>query len=282
MDGKPDIGQILKEERERRALTLDVVHEATKIPLDSLRAIEEGYRVRTLTPFYYKNFVKAYARYLDIDVGGFLAEEKPPSATVLPRTDPSSASSSAPRLNAMSLKIFARPSRAVARKVLKIAVVFLLVVGGCLVLFGIVRGIRALGTRIFRPGSHEVRAPEKSPDPVVKEKAAPAAPKVQTAPAAPAAISQTASATFSKVQVTVRSSGSASLVVTADGKVVMQDTLRRGDVESWGAQRSIEIVGRGIPLLEFEINGKGVGRLGSRGRSIRKVVVTPEGVTTED
>ncbi|MFH0754221.1 MAG: RodZ domain-containing protein [Candidatus Omnitrophota bacterium] len=62
-----DVGLLLKQERERKGIGLDVVHEATKVPMDALRAIEEGYKVRTLTAFYYKSFVKIYAQYLGLD-----------------------------------------------------------------------------------------------------------------------------------------------------------------------------------------------------------------------
>ena len=49
---------LLKDTRLSKGLTLDIVHEATKIPMDALRAIEEGYSTRILTPFYYRGFIK--------------------------------------------------------------------------------------------------------------------------------------------------------------------------------------------------------------------------------
>ncbi|HQL41483.1 MAG TPA: helix-turn-helix domain-containing protein, partial [Candidatus Omnitrophota bacterium] len=51
-------GLILKQAREAKGISLEAVQDATKIPLDSLKAIEEGYRVRTMTDFYYRAFVK--------------------------------------------------------------------------------------------------------------------------------------------------------------------------------------------------------------------------------
>ena len=65
-NGKPSI---LKSTREAKGLTLEIVHEATKIPMDALRAIEEGYSVRILSPFYYRGFIKIYAEFLGLDVG---------------------------------------------------------------------------------------------------------------------------------------------------------------------------------------------------------------------
>ena len=61
-------GEILKKAREGQGIALETVHEMTKIPLDALKAIEDGYKVRTLTPFYMKGFVKMYAQYLGVDL----------------------------------------------------------------------------------------------------------------------------------------------------------------------------------------------------------------------
>ena len=69
-------GTLLKSTREARGISLRVVHEATKIPMDVLRAIEEGYTVRTLTPFYFKGFIKMYAEYLKINVQDIHIEER--------------------------------------------------------------------------------------------------------------------------------------------------------------------------------------------------------------
>src|SRR5271166_3461881 len=70
-NGKPSI---LKNTREAKGLTLEIVHEATKIPMDALRAIEEGYSSRILSPFYYRGFIKIYAVFLGLDVGEMYKE----------------------------------------------------------------------------------------------------------------------------------------------------------------------------------------------------------------
>src|SRR6185295_12967123 len=61
-------GTFLKQCRQEQGHSLEAVHEATKIPLDVLRGIEEGYKVRTLSPFYYKGFLKLYANYLNVEL----------------------------------------------------------------------------------------------------------------------------------------------------------------------------------------------------------------------
>ena len=54
MDNLHEKGSLLKKVREAKGISLEVVHEHTKIPLDALRALEEGYTIRTLSPFYQK------------------------------------------------------------------------------------------------------------------------------------------------------------------------------------------------------------------------------------
>ena len=89
-------GTLLKSTREARGISLRVAHEATKIPMDVLRAIEEGYTVRTLAPFYLKGFIKMYAEYLKINVQDIHIEERkqerPAGSVPKPRVAPSSPS----------------------------------------------------------------------------------------------------------------------------------------------------------------------------------------------
>ena len=78
---------ILKQTRQAKGIPIESVHEATKIPLDVLKAIEEGYTVRALaSPFYRKQFIKMYASFLGIEINAsaFVAppkEEKKPLPT---------------------------------------------------------------------------------------------------------------------------------------------------------------------------------------------------------
>ena len=84
-------GRILKQARESRGIALETIHLATKIPLDALKAIEEGYTVRTLSPFYYRGFVKMYAQFLGLDLSTLTdspASKKTPPNVVSAKIDP--------------------------------------------------------------------------------------------------------------------------------------------------------------------------------------------------
>ena len=78
MENRPqNKGQILKRLRESKGIALETVHESTKIPMDALKAIEEGYTIRTLSSFYYRGFLKIYAQFLKVDVGEVLDDYHP-------------------------------------------------------------------------------------------------------------------------------------------------------------------------------------------------------------
>ena len=92
---------ILKNTRQTKGLTLEIVHEATKVPMDALRAIEEGYSTRILTPFYYRGFIKIYAEFLGLNVADVLKEynvqapENKVIATAKPSVKPATSSTKA-------------------------------------------------------------------------------------------------------------------------------------------------------------------------------------------
>src|SRR5580698_3774537 len=90
-DSNSNKSSILKETREARGLTLEIVHEATKIPMDALKAIEEGYTVRILSPFYYRGFIKIYAEFLGLNVAEMYKHyglDQPPNPVVAAQQTP--------------------------------------------------------------------------------------------------------------------------------------------------------------------------------------------------
>lgn len=68
-----EIGQILKEEREAKQLTLDDIQEMTKIQKRYLEAIEDNDFSRLPGRFYARAFIKEYAIVLDLDPNTLLS-----------------------------------------------------------------------------------------------------------------------------------------------------------------------------------------------------------------
>ncbi|MEI6437578.1 MAG: RodZ domain-containing protein [Candidatus Omnitrophota bacterium] len=299
MDKTNDVGSILKTEREQRGLTLEVIQEATKIPIDSLKAIEEGYKIRTLTAFYYKSFVRLYAQHLGLDSLPILAMI--PSYQPVSKIVAADKPGALPKPDLRQLNIIAGPASSVNWKkavpVAAIGLVVVLVAGG---LFLAVKGIAGKIAASHQSGqgrsvtavklekAEKVKKSEKSGK---AEKSLKAEKSIKTvATEAPVAVTSTTeqdmpaampSKDAMKVYLTVRAATTTWLTVRSDGKVVFKGSLKKGSNESWSARKKIEITGKEVNMLEYEVNGKNIGRLSRRDSNARKVVVTPDGLSVE-
>ena len=255
-------GKILKKAREAKGVTLEAIQDATKIPLDSLKAIEEGYRVRTLTDFYYRAFVKLYAQYLGIDVKSVLEnykEEKVPPPTKFRKA-----------------KNFLREKD--ASPLLKKETVSLILKGlaGILILVVVVFSLFALGrwikSRPVQPRKPVVKAQVKKavkPKPVVEKNVS----KSQANSSVFAGIKQK----NQKLNLTIRAKKSTWVNVRVDGIDRLRATLSKGAVEAWTAKESIEISGKSLTDLEFELNGQPTNPASKANRIIKKIIINQDG-----
>ena len=277
-------GAFLKRCRQDQGHSLETVHEATKIPLDVLRGIEEGYKVRTLSPFYYKGFLKLYANYLNVQLenADIKKEELPKYVKQEYRADDF-------RLDQWLDKNFT-PDR---RKQLLVAV---------LAFFAAVIVFKVFSAIAHRP--HQVKAVKKASKAEAKTNK-PVEKKTQTSKAAlentekkekvketemsiaasavPVVLDETVAqneqpVVRKNVTLTVRAKRDCWLTAKVDGEVLFQSTLRAGAVETWSADKDIEIAGKNINQLEFELNGKMIGTLGREDRGAKKVTVTKDGL----
>jgi cytoskeleton protein RodZ len=285
---------LLKDARLSKGLTLDIVHEATKIPMDALRAIEEGYSTRILTPFYYRGFIKIYAEFLGLSVNDVLKEYNavapeakiPVKTPIVPVKQPSTKSLTKPTPpkapinkspNALSelLRTWGTPKN--KKNLLRIigAVVALFMV---MKIVGCVVG--AIKSRPKSPSKNMMAQTKKQPRQVKKESSQEEVkPKVEV-PVVVKEESQSVSAqsTNHKVTLTVHASKDSAIQVRADGKIVFQMTMRKGTVENWEADKQIELSGKNIGDLDLEVNGKEVSSMGHRAK---KVVITKDGLSVK-
>jgi len=282
---KLQTGAILKKARESQGLSLEIVHEATKIPLDALRAIEEGYTIRMLSPFYYRGFVKMYAQYLNIDASQVIADYKQEEL---------------PEHIDQEIEDFQIPKWFTDFFTRERKQQMVIGAGILLAIFLLIKVIGFFASRESKPVvqkevakieavKKEIKTVAQEPRKVVRQKppkiiAPKEAPKV-VAPVAP----KPTKPVFSKppvviqknVNLTVRANQNSWLRVKTDGIIVFQSTLRVGAVETWFADKEIEISGRNINRLEFELNGKMIGTLGRKDRNAKKVVITKRGLSVK-
>jgi cytoskeletal protein RodZ len=303
-DENNDIGSILKQARERQGISLDVLHEATKIPIDSLKAIEEGYKVRTLSPFYYKSFVKTYSQYVGLDPQEMLAKisSSVPVEVIKKVQTPSKQKVSGKVQEKVLLVLAARSLGNRSGK--KVAKIFFVGVGVVLLgvaLFFVVKKIQhAITVAASQPRTEMKIKPVKKTEQNKKEtvkstpvetasvkKNEPQAPvepaKGSAGPKEGAVIGEgfVSAKNGKTAEVTVRAKMNSWLSVKADGQTVFRQILKKGSSETWRASKKIEISGKDVDALEFEVNGKNIGKLSRRDVKARKVVVTPEGLTVE-
>ena len=268
-------GLLLKQIRESKGLTLQVAHEATKIPLDALRAIEEGYTVRTLSTFYRRGFLKKYAQYLGVDVAKVIDDYEPEH---LPQHIDSRPVDTG--LKDVFESLF---SSSRVQPVLRIALVVL-------ALFLVVKA-GSFTLRLFlRPKTDTPKAAVSTParEPQARRQVIeqpPAERAVQrTRPAEPPAprVAVTTEQRQKNIRLTARAKQDSWLQVTVDGMDVFRGTVQRGSVNTWSGDDTIEISGRNINQLEFEQNGNLIGSLGRIDRRIRRVLFTRTGFTVKE
>jgi len=263
-------GNILKEVRESKGISLETVHEHTKIPLDALRAIEEGYTIRMLSTFYQRGFTKNYAKYLGVDVKDVVSDVKEVKLPPAPPTPP----------------LFKKKGKEVEQK--KDNVDFkkkledfftsqrkqqlAVGLGLFLALFLVVK---ILGWMI-----HKIQTrPVAQKNVIIKEKPSQAMGMQVKTPPKSETLKASIVSTSSGALLTVRAKKSSWVRVKTDGKVVFESQLRVGSVETWKAKDKIEVAGKNLNELEFEVNGKMIGQLTRKDREAKALVVTKDGLT---
>ena len=64
-------------------------------------------------------------------------------------------------------------------------------------------------------------------------------------------------------------------------QVVFQTVFKKGVTKTWFADKEIELSGKNINQLEYEVNGKMIGALGKEGHGAKKVIVMKSGLSAK-
>lgn len=306
---------LLKETRQQKGITLEMVHEATKVPLDALKSIEQGYSIHKLQSFYYRGFIKIYAKYLELDETQVL-QEYGMLESVAPRTSPVSVKEVKSRSTPASSKVIAKePSKPViSREMLNKRLAMLVrIAAAVLCVFFVLKWVVNFATKNRKNSQRAEVSKPVMPKPMVKPQSKSSAKnkikeevlkdtskESDTATAALITSDQVPASDIKKenaknnvssneksdkkskmIELTVRATKSGWLQVKLDGQIVFQSALKKGDSETWKAEKEIELSGRNINLLEFELNGKMLGALGASDRGAKKVVFTKDGLSVK-
>lgn len=289
-------GTLLKSTREARGISLRVVHEATKIPMDVLRAIEEGYTVRTLAPFYLKGFIKMYAEYLKINVQDIHIEERKQERPTVSVSKSRVAPPSPSPVETLDLEQWFAGVFTHRRKqqiaILAVAFIAFFFLFKIITFFThnrpkpVVKAqIKKEKPAVAKSASVASATPEKKPQASTSgvKASETTAVAVKTSPKTTSAPVPQASAPTAQldreIMLTVRAKKDSWLRVEADGVTVFQSALTRGKSETWLAHDKIEISGKNMQQLEFELNGKLIGALSRRDYKAKKILITREGLS---
>lgn len=301
MDDRLQKGKILKQARETKGISLEIVHEATKVPLDALKAIEEGYTIRSMSPFYYRGFLKIYSRYLGVDIGGVTN----PSVVVEKKESPVPSYFSRKKEEVLLKKIKFTITPEMKQWFLRIviALVALLIIVKIGQAFGHWRVQRAQSADLRKQKVRDQKIDSKSKKTLrvekIKESVEGSAPVRQPLmiprveprqeerraeePAKEAVIVHDLKSRESqkKIELTVRARKDSWLQVKADNEIIFRSTLRKGAVETWNANSSIEITGKNLTELDFELNGKTMGPISKSNRRAKKILIDQNGFSVK-
>ncbi|MEI7998032.1 MAG: helix-turn-helix domain-containing protein [Candidatus Omnitrophota bacterium] len=275
----------LKETRLSKGLTLEIVHEATKIPMDALRAIEEGYSTRILTPFYYRGFIKIYAEFLGLNIADVLKEYdvKPTVVKIAlkqshskPAVVPKGQNIVRGQQQDFRSRFWTNKNRNnILRGIFAIiAIVIFVKFVGCVA--------SSIKFKANQPkvvtGMKVAKNQHSTKKEYVKEEAAP---EESTSVAHEESNTIAVESRNHKVTLALHAPKDTWVQVKADGKIVFQMTMKKGTVENWEADNTIELSGKNIGNLDLEVNGKDISSLSSSSRHAKKVVITKNGLTVK-
>ncbi len=266
--------EILKRAREAKGLSIERLHELTKIPLDVVKAIEEGYKVRSVSEFYLKGFIKMYAQQVGVDVHQVLKDystEKLPEP-IHQQPEGQIEQKFNQFLNRQRQQLIVKGVVAV------LLLVFLVKVIGCVgqrISSGVKQKSVEKIVKTQEPRKIELKKMKKERQ---QERVVPK--QVQIKPTV-AVVLPPQEKLPSGVSLSIKAKEQSWLQVKVDGNLVFQSILKPGVAETWQGQKLIELSGKNIHEMEYVVNGKTVQPVIEADGPARRVVITPEGLSAK-
>lgn len=279
------IGQRLREEREKRDLTLDDMARITRIRARFLEALEAG-DYSSMTPVQAQGFLRNYARFLGLDLDLMMAEldDDRSSRTRRRRREPVPSGSAGPAQPVVRAPRTVRPARR-SRGVLASALIVL--VSGVLVV-GLILGVTTLLDRWAESETQPILDARETPTMAPTQELV-AVPDGLTPPAptetplemgtelmpgetplgepgeAPAFTPPVLTGTSVTVFVEV-TQGNTWVRITADGVVQFEGVAQVGAILNYSGQTSVAVRTNNAAGLRLTVNNLPQGTLGARGQ----------------
>ncbi len=260
--GGGQIGPILEKKRLEKGLSLKEVEQATKIRTRYLRGLEREDPTVLPDPVYARGFLKTYANFLGLDgerLARELGDRRAPRRERQPGSQESKTSEFEQPLISPGGIGGAERRRVSGATILTIALAVLVLATVIAVLYFI--GSRSVGGGDTPPDEPVAEQPDPSPSQEKKEEPA-------VAPEEEADSSANDEMTVPEtVQVTVRAvGGSSGLTIQVDGTVAADVLAQSGYSQTFEAQRVVNVSAANGGVVEVEVNGRNLGRLGQPGQ----------------
>lgn len=244
-----EIGEVLKQRRKELGYDYDYISQKTKIHPKILKALEDEDWGYFSSPVYLKSFLKKYAQFLNLDVEGLLQEL---DVSELARETARVPPSVTPSLLGFSEKMYLG---------VKFLALLIIVVGSIYLLFS---GINKISSKLIphkKSQSQIVKPVKQPPQPQVPEQpvSIPVAPSPQQVAESPQ-VSQKAE---TPLTLTLFATEDCWLQLRADGEKIYEGILKKGQRESWKADKEFELWVGAASRLKVYLNGKDLGPLGS-------------------
>lgn len=290
------VGELLRRERLRQGLELPQVAERTRINLNYLEAIEAGDTDSLPGAFFYRAFVRQYARLLGLDEANLepaLSElrEQAEAAQPLPMLQPQPPPYDVPPMPAVGRRISGpRPSS---------IILLIAVIVGCSGIYALWQRTRRIDPTPPAPSRVESQTPPAKAQPLPQQTPSTlppvAAPKPAETPASQSPVATQPSQPVetpkppaqpppaepvpadAKLNIEATASAPVWYSATADGKK-NTGVLKEGQTRRFAANERASLFVGNAGGLEIRVNGKPLGPIGPHGQ-LRVVVITPEGVT---
>jgi cytoskeletal protein RodZ len=256
----PSAGELLRSERMKRSRSLSEIADATRISRRYLEAIEADQVQDLPGDFFYKAFIRQYARALELDAE--TTRKIVGSAVPVSEEDPIPVLHQVYERASAAEGVRWRPTTAVA-----IGVLVGVIAGGS----GLYALWQRMQAREETPPQQIAAAPLPAPP-----AAQPAAPPLEQAkPTEPESTpaAEAAPAEPGETTVEIAATESAWVQLSDDGKPVYTSTLEPGMPRRFTVGSNAKLVTGNAGGIEVKVNGKPVGTVGPRGQ-VRTVVIT--------
>jgi hypothetical protein len=247
------IGDALRRRREALDISLEQVHDRIRIPVASLRDLEDERFDAFAAPQYAKGFLRSYAEFLDLDPQPLIDR----LGTVL-------GGDRKPELIARSGEVPIRPAAPPSplRRLVRWGLLALVVLFGVVAYVGY-REIRAFYATPVVTQEPVVMTPERpARDPVAAE----LSPQLPPPPPQP----------VNGVRLALHAADVSWLRVVADDRRVFEGFVRPGESKVWDGKQTVSVVIGNASAVTVVVNGRDLGALGGPGEVVRRTFTSAQ------